>query len=251
MNAQEGSSTCRVADGVEEEEVVAGSDVVAVGIEGKIEGAGCVAERGCHVLSVHLHEAVAELVVIFLQQLLASFPKVVISGDSKLQRFLCTRCEHGVHERRLGTVSIVQVVTQKSAKIRRRRDSVQKPSDARAASAGMKRTIDKAGVAHEQTSDASALLGQAQREVAKRRRDQRVAGGNAVEHSGSQCEVGPSVLKGCGIFKKLVGLDGFGVFIDARYTDRAIAPAAVAFGEAEVELWGRDQCDAARKGGKK
>ena len=99
----------------------------------------------------------------------------------------------------------------------------------------MKRTIDEAGVAHNQASDASALLRHAQREISKRRNDLRRARGNAVDDGGTQGEVGPSVLKGGGIFEKIVRLDRFGVAIDARNAYGTVAPDSVSFGQAKVE----------------
>ena len=65
-----------------------------VGIEGKVEGDGGVAQRGGDVLSVNLHEAIAELIVVLQQQLLALLPEVMVSRNCQLQSFFGTLCEH-------------------------------------------------------------------------------------------------------------------------------------------------------------
>ncbi len=83
-------------------------------------------------MSVHLHEAVAKLIVLFQQHLLPLLPKVVVARHCQLQRLLGALGQHGVHERSLVAVTIVQVVAQKRAKVGRRRDGIEQPGDARA-----------------------------------------------------------------------------------------------------------------------
>ncbi len=227
-----------VADGMVEEKVVARRYAMKVGVEREVEGAGGVAECSGDVLRVHLHETVAELVVLFEQQLLACLPKIVVSGHRELQGFLGTRGEHRVEQRGFGAIAIVQIVSQKRAKIRRWSDGVEQTGNARAAGAGMKRSVDKARVSHHEAGNTGALRGQAQREITQRCRNDGFAGEQVLENSGAEREIGPSVLEGGGVGKKSVGLDGIDIVVDAGHTNGTVAPAAKAFGKTKIKFRG-------------
>ncbi len=100
----------------------------------------------------------------------------------------------------------------------------------------MEGAVDEAGVAHDEASDAATLRGQAQREVAQRRRNERVAGWQAAEHSRAQSEICPSMLEGGGVCEEKIWCYGIDVTVDAGHSNRAVASAAVAFGQTKIEL---------------